>query len=143
MSANGTPWGMCEAVGCPLNGTVGHGGKWFCFCHANAGAGRREAITAALTRCEWLVNATLDVRRFYGTADWETVRAGVDRLLADNKRRDLLMGNADFGSTTAWLARLERALLEVVGGAGTQQPIPSAPVTGPTSAPLHFAETDQ
>jgi hypothetical protein len=143
MSADGNAWGMCEAFGCPLNGTVGHGGKWFCFCHARGNGNRNDAITAAIKRHEWLVNATLDIRRFYGTADWDTVQAGVIRLLTDNKRRDLLMSAADFGSTSAWLGRLERELLNLVGDAGTQQPIPSAPVTGPTSAPLHFAETDQ
>lgn len=142
MSTDGTPWGMCEAFGCPLNGTVGHGGKWFCFCHAQTNGSRNDAITAALKRHEWLVNATLDIRRFYGTADWSTALNGIEKLLADNKRRDLLMSKHDFGSTNAWLARLERELIELTGGAGKQQPIPTSPVTGPTSAPQHFAETD-
>ncbi|MFP3185071.1 MAG: hypothetical protein RXR52_33665 [Paraburkholderia sp.] len=141
MSDSDASWGMCEAYGCKLLGTIGHGGKWFCFCHAGS-EGRRDAITAALAKHEFLVNATLDIRRYYGTPDWQTVYRGVHKLLTDNGRPDLLFTQADNG-VRRWLARLESALVTLTREAGKQQPLtPTGTVTGPTSAPVHFAETD-
>lgn len=141
MSDTGASWGTCEAYGCKLLSTIGQGGKWFCFCHAGSD-GRRDAITAALAQHEFLVNATLDVRRYYGTPDWQTVYRGVHKLLTDNGRVDLLPSKADSG-VRRWLARLESALVTLTREAGKQQPLtPTGTVTGPTSAPVHFAETD-
>lgn len=142
MSDSEASWGMCEAYGCKLLGTVGHGGKWFCFCHAGS-EGRRDAITAALAQNEFLVNATLDIRRYYGTPDWQTVYRGVHKLLTEGGRPDLLFYETDKRSVRRWLARLESALFSLVSEAGKQAPItPTGTVTGPTSAPVHFAETD-
>lgn len=142
-TASDATWGMCEAHGCKLLGTVGQGGKWFCFCHGTGSHARHDAITVVLNRHEFLVNATLDVRRYYGTADWEQVYRSVQKLLAENGRPDLLFSQADRGSVRRWLARLESTLLGLVTDTGKQQRIvPTGTVVGPTSAPVHFAETD-
>ena len=108
--ADGTAWGMCSAYGCPLPGTVGDAGKWFCFCHFNRDPTARDAITAELHRQKPLVDHSLHLRATYA------------------HYRDIL--------------DVESRLIALTRELGKQQTINTATVTGPTSAPTHFAETD-
>ena len=59
---------FCAAYGCPLFGTYGSGGKWFCFCHRDVDSGRNDAITAELHRHKATVDRIMLARR-EGRAD--------------------------------------------------------------------------
>lgn len=62
MSTDGIAWGICEAHGCPLVGSYGVGGKWFCCCHFRAPVATFDGITAEINRHRNLVDAALLAR---------------------------------------------------------------------------------
>lgn len=75
-NADGTAWGICAAYGCPLLGTVGNGGKWFCFCHSHANHALNDAITAEINRNRPLVDEILLLRASGGSyADLRAIEA--------------------------------------------------------------------
>lgn len=80
MAANpdGTVWGMCAAYGCPLTGSFGVAGKWFCCCHFRASGSTNDAITAEIHRHRNLVDAALLARR---TGDGHGVKHAEDQLV--------------------------------------------------------------
>ncbi|MGF6957972.1 hypothetical protein [Paraburkholderia youngii] len=118
----GQPWGMCAAFGCPLLGTLGSDGRWFCFCHIHKPSSLNDAITARLRGpLSHIVAATLDIRRcgasFHQSP--ETYRVIQQRLMSAG-RRDLLLGanGADCSPhrpgrpiVKQWVARLEGVLI--------------------------------
>jgi hypothetical protein len=57
------PSDFCAAYGCPLFGTLGAGGKWYCGCHFNANASLNDAITLEIGRNQALVDHILLARR--------------------------------------------------------------------------------
>jgi hypothetical protein len=57
------PSDFCAAYGCPLFGTLGAGGKWYCGCHFNANAALNDAITLEIGRNQSLVDHILTARR--------------------------------------------------------------------------------
>jgi hypothetical protein len=139
---NGQAWGMCAAFGCPLLGTVGSEGRWYCFCHVNKPSNFNDAITRELRERQMhIVESTLDLRR-HGCSFHDAPGAYrvIQQRLITAGRDDLLMSQAEKqnGGVRAWLLRLERALVDATAGFGEQQRIPttvpSAPVIGPTHA---------
>lgn len=64
-NADGTPWGMCSAYGCPLIGSMSDdvGGKWYCFCHVRQPHSLNDAITAVLHRNRPMVDRVIAARR--------------------------------------------------------------------------------
>jgi hypothetical protein len=151
--------GMCAAYGCPLFGTVGSDGRWFCFCHINKPSALNDSITRMLREdLEPIVESTLDIRRcfssFYGN---EAAYRAIQKRLIGMDRKDLLF-NAEGKDTPPvppsgrtmkpvvrmWLQRLERELIDQTGKLGEQERIsltvPTAPVIGPTHALEHYSE---
>lgn len=140
--ANGQAWGMCAAFGCPLLGTLGSEGRWYCFCHVSKPSTFNDAITRELREKQMhVVESTLELRRhacsFHDAPGaYRTIQA----RLTGAGRQDLLMSQAEKqnGGVRAWLLRLERALIDATAGFGEQKPIPlttpTAPVIGPTHA---------
>lgn len=134
----------CAANGCPLFGTrktaTNGEGAWFCSCHFNREPAQNDAITAKLRLHMHIVNATIDIRRFYGTEDWADAYRGVKKLLREAERLDLMI--ADDEPVRTWLARLEGTLIELTVGIGKKQrlstTVPTAPVIGPTHASAYF-----
>lgn len=144
----GQPWGMCAAFGCPLLGTMGSEGRWYCFCHVNKPSNFNDAITRELReKQQAVVDVTLALRRdsIHGSRSRELTAARV-ALKAHPMGAELAYGKRD-GSAYAWLGRLEAHLLASTGDIGVQQRIattvPTAPVIGPTHAMEHYAEIDR
>lgn len=148
----GQPWGMCAAFGCPLFGTVGSDGLWYCFCHVHKPSSLNGRITAKLRgHLAPVVETTLDLRRcacsFHEKPD--LYRAIQRRLIAAG-RRDLLFGANGADSSPyrpelliarEWLARLEGALMAACELRGGDVAAPDAPsLNGPTPA-AQFVET--
>lgn len=150
---NGQAWGMCAAFGCPLFGTLGHDGQWYCFCHAGKPSVFNDAITRELRENQMpIVEATLSIRRhfssFYDTPD--AYRAIQNKLIGMD-RRDLLLGNSDCSPhkpgkpiVRMWLMRLEAVLIAATADIGQQKRIssavPTAKVIGPTHAMQHYTD---
>lgn len=144
----GQPWGMCAAFGCPLLGSLGSEGRWYCFCHVNRPSNFNDAITRELREKQMhIVESTLDIRRhhssFYGE---DSAYRTLQQRLISAGRKDLLMSpdERQNGGVRAWCMRLERELLESVAGIGEQQrmpvTVPTAPVIGPTHAMTHYTD---
>ena len=153
---NGQAWGMCAAYGCPLFGTVGSDGKWWCFCHVHKPSVFNDAITRELREKQMLiVEATLSIRRnFSSFRDNPGAYREIQRALRAHGREDLLFGKPDESPhrpgkpiVKQWLARLERELIKLTENFGKQERLPStvptAPVIGPTHALQHFTEIQQ
>lgn len=153
----GQEWGMCAAYGCPLFGSVGGDGRWFCFCHAGRPSASNDAVTQRLRsdECWPLVQSSLEIRRNLGSFhDAPDAYRAIQRRLAIADRKDILMGSADCSPhkpgkpiVRMWLARIERELIRLTGSSGKQQGlsglVPTAPVIGPTHAMQHYTERGQ
>lgn len=74
----GTPWGMCAAFGCPLVGSFGVGGKWYCCCHFRANPQRNDEITMML-RNSPLTRSAIEARKF--NAGYKAIMEAEDRLI--------------------------------------------------------------
>lgn len=141
----GQPWGMCAAFGCPLLGTLGSEGHWYCFCHVGKPSVFNDAITRELRdRHLAVVEVTLALRRdsIHGNASREL---GLARAALKQHPEALKLGFAKSdGNATGWLLRLERHLIEATTDIGEQKRIastvPTAPVIGPTHAMTHYSE---
>ncbi|MDR6384954.1 hypothetical protein [Paraburkholderia caribensis] len=140
-------WGQCSSRACPLLGTVGRGGQWWCFCHFEADAGEADTVTRIVRSHRAIYTATLDVRAHVGADDWPRVYRSVQQRLLDAGHADLLPCELDASPyrpgrpiVQQWLARLERFLLDAVrdglrriaaqaateSGAGPRTPPPSS-----------------
>ncbi|MBJ9895247.1 hypothetical protein [Burkholderia cenocepacia] len=149
---NGQAWGMCAAFGCPLFGTVGSDGRWYCYCHAGRPSATNDAITQMLHAHEPIVKATISIRRnFASFRDNPNAYRAIQRGLVDHSRSDLLLGKADESPhapgkpvVKLWLARLERELISLTADLGQQRLdtgiVPTAPIIGPTHALQHYTE---
>ncbi|PVX84331.1 hypothetical protein [Paraburkholderia unamae] len=125
----GQPWGMCAAFGCPLLGSLGSEGRWYCFCHVNKPSTFNDAITRELREKQMhLVDSTIEIRRHHSSFHGEerAYRTIQQRLMVAG-RKDLLMtaGERQNGGVRAWLMRLERALIDSVSEIGVQKQIPT------------------
>lgn len=132
---------FCAAYGCPLFGTLGSDGRWWCVCHFGRPASFNDAITAVLhsDACAPVVASTLDIRRAYGSFfDLPDVYRSIQKRLLDAGRADLLMSADErhSGGVRAWLMRLERVLIDATARVGTTHrlmaTVPTASIIGPT-----------
>lgn len=142
---NGQAWGMCAAFGCPLFGTLGHDGQWYCFCHAGKPSVFNDAITRELRENESeVVDVTLALRRdsIHGNSSRE-LGAARTALKSHALGAELSFKKTD-GNATGWLLRLERHLIERTADIGQQKRIasavPTAKVIGPTHAMQHYSD---
>lgn len=69
MSAEGYAGELCAAYGCPLLGSFGVSGRWYCCCHFRLDASARDAVTAALNQHRNLVDRALLARRTFGSPE--------------------------------------------------------------------------
>lgn len=153
--SEGRPWGMCAAYGCPLLGSLGSDGRWYCFCHVNKPSSVNDAITQELRGDELapIVKSTLDIRKhhssFYDAPD--AYRMIQERLIRAGRSDLLLSDEIDTSSHSPgkpivkmWLMRLERALIDATKDLGQTKRIPTtvatAKVIGPTHAMQHYSE---
>lgn len=142
---NGQAWGMCAAFGCPLFGTLGSDGGWYCFCHAGKPSVFNDAITRELRENQGaVVDVTLAIRRLANEID--TLRAAAKDLKAHPMGAELAFNRGKDMSARAWLQRLERHLVEATADIGTQKRIasavPTAKVIGPTHVSKHHPYGD-
>jgi hypothetical protein len=147
----GQPWGMCAAFGCPLLGTVGSEGQWYCCCHVHRPTALNSAITARLRGyLAPVVETTLDIRRCGASLheSAELYRVIQRRLIAAG-RRDLLLGfnGADCSPhrpgkpiVKQWLARLEGVLIAACAATGSSGRVSATVPTEPLDGPAHAAE---
>ena len=149
----GRPWGMCAAYGCPLLGSVGSEGKWYCFCHCGRPSSMNDAISMKLRSddCWAIVEAALSIRRCFGSfGDKPDEYRRVQARLVNAGRKDMLMGEADCSPyrpgkpiVKMWLARLESELIRMTCSSIVVRPsgiVQTASVIGPTHALQHFTE---
>jgi hypothetical protein len=143
----GRPWGLCAAYGCPLLGSIGSDGRWYCFCHVHKPSTLNDAISQEL-RGELMpiVQSTLDIRAHHSSFhDAPNAYRMIQERLTRAGRKDLLLGNADCSPhrpgqpmVKAWLMRLERVLIDATNELGKPKPlattVPTKPVIGPTHA---------
>jgi hypothetical protein len=114
-------WALCSVRGCPLVGTMGRAGQWWCCCHFDTDASANDTVTRGIRRHRAVYLATLDVRAAIGTDAWpRAYRTAQDRLL-EAGHTDLLPCELDASpyrpgrpTVQQWLARLERFLLDSV-----------------------------
>jgi hypothetical protein len=148
----GQAWGMCAAFGCPLFGTLGHDGQWYCFCHAGKPSVFNDAITRELRERQMpIVEATLSIRRHFSSFyDAPEAYRAIQNKLIGMDRRDLLF-NANGKDTPPsppcrpgmkpvvkmWLARLEAVLIEACAEIGQQKRIATTVQTAKVIGPTH------
>lgn len=70
---------FCAAYGCPLLGSFGVSGKWYCCCHFNASPARNDAITLAINAHRGLADQAVMLRRTF--AGYKAIKAVEDRLV--------------------------------------------------------------
>lgn len=140
------PWGICAAFGCPLLGTMGSDGDWYCFCHVGKPSVFNDAITRELRENQKaVVDLALAIRgdSLLGRND-QTGRA-LKALKTHALYGELRFNGKTDQSARAWLQRLERHLIEATADIGEQKRVPSTvptkPVVGPTHAMTHYTET--
>lgn len=63
MSTDGIAGEGCGAYACPLLGSFGIAGKWFCCCHFRGVPGTHDAVTAVLNQHRPLVDRAVLLRR--------------------------------------------------------------------------------
>lgn len=142
---NGQAWGMCAAFGCPLFGTLGSDGAWFCFCHAGKPSVFNDAITRELRERQGeVVDMTLAIRsRAHGV---DTMPAAARALKVHPKAAELAFNRSNDIGARSWLLRLERYLIEATADIGEQKRIagtvPTAKVVGPTHVSQHHPYAD-
>lgn len=147
--SDGQPWGMCAAFACPLLGTLGSDGAWYCFCHANKPSVFNDAITRELREKQMaVVDITLELRRCSIHAEASGDMRALRLALREHPQgAALAFSPKTDGNANAWLLRLERHLIESTASIGVQQRIaktvPTAPVIGPTHAMQHYTEIKQ
>jgi hypothetical protein len=135
----GQAWGMCAAFGCPLFGTMGSDGGWYCFCHAGKPSVFNDAITRELREHQSpVVDVTLQLRR--DSVHGEPSKAMRGLRVALRQHPDgaaLAFSPKTDGNANAWLLRLERHLIESTGDIGTQKRIATTVQTAPVIGPTH------
>jgi hypothetical protein len=144
---NGQAWGMCAAFGCPLFGTMGSDGGWYCFCHAGKPSVFNDAITRELREHQIeVVDVTLAIRRdsIHGNSSRELAAARTT-LKSHPMGGELGFSKKD-GNATGWLLRLERHLIASTADIGQQKRIastvPTAQIIGPTHVSKHHPYGD-
>lgn len=151
----GQPWGMCAAFGCPLFGTLGSDGQWFCFCHYGKPSVFNDSITRELREHQMpLVEATLSIRRHFSSFyDAPDAYRAIQNKLIGMDRRDLLLGanGNDVPPSPPsrpglkpivrmWLQRLERVLIEATADIGEQKRLPATVQTAKIIGPTHVSQ---
>jgi hypothetical protein len=137
---NGQAWGMCAAFGCPLFGTRGSEGRWYCFCHVDKPSTFNDAITRELRERQMpVVDITLQLRR--DSLHGEPSKAMRELRVALRQHPHgaaLAFSPKTDGCANAWLSRLERHLIEACGDIGIQKRIPATVQTADVdhSAPV-------
>ncbi|MGF7131939.1 hypothetical protein P3T40_003422 [Paraburkholderia sp. EB58] len=133
---SGVAWGKCAAYGCPLAGSMGSDGKWYCFCHVGRPSSDNDRISRAIQDLDFIAQSTLDIRGGRGTRDWATIYRNIQQRLIRAGRDDLLFNpSKDIPGLTGWLMRLERELIEATNskdGRKVGATVPTATVIGPT-----------
>lgn len=136
---NGQAWGMCAAFGCPLFGTMGSDGAWYCFCHVSKPSVFNDSITRELRENQpEVVAVTLEIRRasIHGNTSRELTAARA-ALKSHPMAGELAFKKTD-GNATGWLLRLERHLIEATADIGERKRIastvPTAKIIGPNHA---------
>lgn len=118
-AARDARWALCGVRGCPLDGTIGRAGQWWCYCHFDTDASANDVVTRAIRRHRAVYLATLDVRASIGTDAWPRAYRSVQERLLEAGHADLLPCELDASPyrpgrpiAQQWLARLERFLLD-------------------------------
>jgi hypothetical protein len=75
----GDQWGYCAAFGCPLFGSFGVGGRWYCACHFRSTHSANDAITAAINRHPNLTQRAVSARQTF--AGYAEIKAAEDELV--------------------------------------------------------------
>lgn len=63
MSADGVTGEGCAAYGCPMLGSFGVSGKWFCCCHFRGSSASATAVTSVLNQNAAIVDRVKLLRR--------------------------------------------------------------------------------
>ncbi|WP_176048171.1 hypothetical protein [Burkholderia sp. BCC1644] len=63
MNTDGVPAGSCAAYGCPMLGSFGVSGKWYCACHFRGSSASNDAITSVLNQHAAIVDRVKLLRR--------------------------------------------------------------------------------
>lgn len=79
MSTDGIAGDQCAAYGCPMLGSFGVSGKWYCSCHFRAQPAASVAITAVLNEHRSLVDLVLLARRT--GAGYQAIKEPEDQLI--------------------------------------------------------------
>lgn len=139
--SNGQAWGMCAAFGCPLFGTTGSDGGWYCFCHVGKPSVFNDAITRELREKQGaVVDLTLAIRRDSLLGRSDESGTALRALKAHELFGELRFNAKTDPSARAWLQRLERHLIEATADIGEQKRIASTVPTKPVIGPTHISK---
>ncbi len=125
--------GFCACPGCPLLGSFGRGGDWYCFCHYDTDYGARDFVTAVIRRHFAVYRASVDGRRGFASDAWPQAYREVQQRLIDFGYSDLLPDARDASPyrpgrpiVQQWLARVERFLSDAVRAALRERAVEAA-----------------
>ncbi|CAG9259582.1 conserved hypothetical protein [Burkholderia diffusa] len=79
MSTDGVAAGSCAAYGCPLLGSFGVSGKWYCACHFRGTAASNDAITSVLVQHREKAERAVYLRRT--SAGYKAILAAENELI--------------------------------------------------------------
>lgn len=136
----GQAWGMCAAYGCPLVGSMGSAGQWWCFCHHEQPSGSNSAITMGLRAHGVLCRLSIALRG----RDEEAIVLCRRELKGHQHGAELAFDRDRDVNAYGWLLRVERFLIEQTATLGRvvnrQSAVETAPVIGPTHAMQHYTD---
>lgn len=151
---SGVGWGRCAAYGCPLAGSMGSEGKWYCYCHVGRASSDNDRITSAIRELDFIAQSTLDIRGGRSSSEWAGIYRNIQQRLIRAGRSDLLLDakqDSPDGKSqpvvTMWLMRLERVLIEATTAKDMRKvgaTVATAAVIGPTHSDSFnpYAEAD-
>lgn len=138
----GQPWGACAAYGCPLAGSMGSGGQWWCFCHYEQPSGLNAPITEALRANGLICRLSLAIRG----RDREGISLCRQELKGHQLGSELDFDSEKDKNAYGWKLRLERHLIELTAARVNRRrhepAISTATVIGPTHAMKHYQEKE-
>lgn len=137
---NSQPWGMCAAYGCPLAGSMGSGGQWWCFCHHEQPSGANSEITMTLRANGVLSRLSVALRG----RDEKAIALCRQELRGHAHGAELAFNREKDRNAHGWLMRIESKLAEMTVNASERilkpKGVQTSSVIGPTHAMQHYTE---
>lgn len=141
--------GGCAAFGCPLAGSMGSAGHWWCFCHHEASDGSLQAVTAAIRASSPLWETVMDIRSNLFSDDWDEAYRQIKFRIkqANDAGKEAKYWRFQAEKPLNWLYRLEGLLFMQVVLVKVERhkgpKLATVPIIGPTKAVIPHQYKDE